>query len=474
MSNVLPFIAGVIFFPLIIKVYGNERFGILTLAWSLVGYFTVFDLGFSRALTQMVAQNLQSKKNASNIASLIRTGSFVMLILGILGGFILYFTTPWLVVDVLKISNILRGETIEAFLYLSLLIPVVIHTAALRAVLEAKQSFKTASLIRMFLGVGTFAAPYLTSFFATSLLSAIYALFIIRLIAWFLHFLAIKKSGILDLKTKIFSVLWIKSLWRFAGWMSVSNFIGPLLTYFDRFFIVALLGESVVVFYTAPYEVVTKISVIPFAISSVLFPAFSKVQKNKEKSALVLDKGLLYTALIIYPAALLLCFFSREWLALWLNQDFSEHAHIVVLWLLLGIYLNGFSSILYAKVQGIGRSDWTAKLHLYELVPYIILLWVSLKKFGIEGAAFAWALRILIDLIALSIMTLNINKYNQRIIYKMFFYSSLSALTLFTPIYLNSFNTRALIFAILIFLYFFLFMRQILKDGYLNKQLGNL
>jgi O-antigen/teichoic acid export membrane protein len=52
-------------------------------------------------------------------------------------------------------------------------------------------------------------------------------------------------------------------------------------------------------------------------------------------------------------------------------------------------------------VQGIGRPDLTAKLHLIELPLYLLLLILLLNFFGTVGAALAWTGRVVIDTLVL-------------------------------------------------------------------------
>ena len=47
----LPLIAAVFCIPYLLKQLGNEAFGVLTLIWALIGYFSLFDMGVGRALT---------------------------------------------------------------------------------------------------------------------------------------------------------------------------------------------------------------------------------------------------------------------------------------------------------------------------------------------------------------------------------------------------------------------------------------
>jgi hypothetical protein len=51
----LPVIAAFLFVTLLVQGLGVERLGILSLAWMLIGYFSLFDLGMGGALTRMVS-----------------------------------------------------------------------------------------------------------------------------------------------------------------------------------------------------------------------------------------------------------------------------------------------------------------------------------------------------------------------------------------------------------------------------------
>ena len=57
-GNGLPFLLGAVTIPYLIRHLGVEAFGILTLIWGLIGYFSLFDFGLGRALTQQVAARL--------------------------------------------------------------------------------------------------------------------------------------------------------------------------------------------------------------------------------------------------------------------------------------------------------------------------------------------------------------------------------------------------------------------------------
>ena len=58
----VPLIAAVAFIPFTLNRLGNEAFGVLTLIWALIGYFSLFDMGVGRALTYERSK-LDKKKN---------------------------------------------------------------------------------------------------------------------------------------------------------------------------------------------------------------------------------------------------------------------------------------------------------------------------------------------------------------------------------------------------------------------------
>jgi O-antigen/teichoic acid export membrane protein len=64
----------------------------------------------------------------------------------------------------------------------------------------------------------------------------------------------------------------IKTLLRLGGWMSVSNVVGPIMVNLDRFLIGAFLSVVSVAYYATPYDMITRLSVVPAAMVSALFP----------------------------------------------------------------------------------------------------------------------------------------------------------------------------------------------------------
>src|SRR5437667_4284659 len=77
-----PMLLAVFCIPILIRGLGTDRFGVLTLAWALIGYASLFDLGLGRALTQLVAQKLGTG-DEREVPQVVWTSLLLMLALGV-------------------------------------------------------------------------------------------------------------------------------------------------------------------------------------------------------------------------------------------------------------------------------------------------------------------------------------------------------------------------------------------------------
>lgn len=392
-----PMFVAVFFIPILIRGLGKERFGVLTLAWALIGYASLFDLGLGRALTQLVARKLGAGEERE-IPSLTWTSLLLMLLLGVAGTGVVFLISPWLVGQGLNISAALQRETLQSFWLLGLSIPFVIVTAGLRGLLEAHQRFGLVNSLRIPMGVLTFGGPLLVLPFSRSLVPVITTLVAGRIAAWAAHLLVCLRV----LPELGRTIEWERSavgpLLRFGGWMTVSNVVGPLMVTLDRFLIGALVSMTAVAYYATPYEVVTKFLVLPGALAGVMFPAFSAIfLQDRERATLLFRRSVKSLFLTLFPITLCTVALAKDGLTLWLGAEFAQHSYRVLQVLAVGVFINGLAYAPTTLLQGAGRPDLTATLHLIELPTYLLLLWWLIRTHGIEGAAIAWSARVAVD-----------------------------------------------------------------------------
>ncbi|MFB3887576.1 MAG: flippase [Thermodesulfobacteriota bacterium] len=396
-----PLLAGIITIPLIVHGLGKERFGLLSLAWVVLGYFMLFDIGLGRATTKFVAEAL-GKGEERKIPNLVWTAVMVQGLFGLLGASLLSVLTPLLAKNILNISPDFLGEAKATFYLLALSIPMVLISNSFSGVLEAAQRFDLVNMIRIPSGLLTFLLPLLGLLLGFHLPGILVLILISR-------FLTLMTLAVLDLT--LFPTLrefspcldLFPKLFSFGGWVMISSIIGPVMVYLDRFLIGSLLAIGTVTYYTAPYDVVTRLWIIPISLTMSLFPAFSTFHgtRDREKIGLFFTRSLKFTLLTLGPIVLILILFAKRLLQMWLGEDFAFQSAAVLQILGIGVFINSMGQVPYTLLYGMGRPDLPAKFHLLELPLYILMAFLLIAQHGIVGAAIAWALRVLLDTVLL-------------------------------------------------------------------------
>jgi O-antigen/teichoic acid export membrane protein len=390
--------------PFLIAGLGELRFAALALCWALINYGAIFDLGVGRALTQAVASRAKFAPT-SEIRVLVAAGLRLALGVGLVGAATVAVMSPWLAEQVLNIPQELESETVRAFYLVSVSIPLTSAMSALRGVLEGRQRFGLVNAARVPALGGTFLAPLAVLPFSGDLSHAVAAVLLVRAVAVaaFWAFCMNELRGPL-LQAGATGAVY-RDLLRFGGWMSVTNLVGPLMDYMDRFLIGALLPLGALAYYTTSYELVTKLLVFSAAIVAVAFPAFAAAMAvEAPQMKRLFDRVLLALALLMFPVVFSLGLFGHQVLTLWVGQEIAGRATAALQILAVGVLANALAQLPFALVQGLGRADLTAKLHLLELPFYLSTAWWLIGTHGIEGAATAWTLRVAADALLLFII----------------------------------------------------------------------
>ncbi len=399
LGNVLPLLAGIAAVPYLVAHLGTERFGLLGLAWILIGYFGLFDFGLGRALTRMVAQR-HGGSDGAELDGLCSTGMALGVVAGLAGGVLVAAVAAMGLLDAHVADAALRSEAHAALLIVAVGVLPTVASAVLRGALEGYQRFKSLNAIRVPAGVLLFAAPCVSAAFSPRLDLAVASLVVTR---WFLlGALWWLSTASLRLSLRAVQARWVAPMLRFGGWLTVSNIVGPVIVYLDRFVISALLPPAQLAYYTAPFEVVARLLVLPMSLTGALFPALAQAQEVDAAQARALRRrASQLTAATVLPLALLGAVAAEPLLRLWLGADFARHGAPAMQILLVGFAFNALAQIPMVALHGLGLARQTALLHLFELPLYIAALLLLVRGHGLQGAALAWSLRGALDMLTL-------------------------------------------------------------------------
>lgn len=397
LSQIVVILSGLLSVPILINGLGSERFGALTLVWALTGYFSIFDFGLSRAVTKAIGEKL-GQDDTSDLPEIVGSSILVASVSGLLLGSLFLFFVPGLLSKYLMVDSEVYLEVKSSVQLLSIAFPVVIVSNFSRGVLEGFQRFDLINFIRIPAGVGLFLLPVAVLMVTNSFESIVFSLILMRTIEMIITtFYSIKEIPNF-FGNASFSRSRIVELISFGGWISLINTVGPFLNYFDRFLIGYLLSVTAVTYYSVPFDLCLRLTIIPSSIVGVLFSAFSAlVLTDKVRITNLVYKALKYTFFAIFPVASIISLYSFEILKLWVGPELASNSYIILQILSLSTIVSAASYVPSALIQAAGRPDKIGKYLIIVAISYAMILYWIIPEFGLFGVACSFLMRSFLD-----------------------------------------------------------------------------
>ncbi len=388
---VLPAATALVSLPLVAQRLGADRFGVVALAWALVGWFSLFDFGIARGLTRLVASRTAAGRDA-DVPALVWSASALLLALSLAVAAGVWLAAPQLAGHALHVEPALLPEVTQAIRWLAIGIPAVVHATALRGVLEARQQFRTATLLRVPLGVATYALPLL----AHDAERAVALIVAARVAYW------LASWAVLGHLARPVRPTAVGELWREGGWITLSSIVSPLLVQGDRFALALMLPIAASGWYATSIEVATKMWLFTAALQPVFFSAVSAVLPvDPARARALMRKAATVTFAALVLPTLALVIWAEPGMRWWMKGAFSPEGARALPWLAVAVFVNCLAQVPYSYLQAGRGARAVALLHVAELPLFALALWILVPRYGVTGAAAAWCLRMTFDAAAM-------------------------------------------------------------------------
>lgn len=389
---ILPALAALWAVPGLTRSLGATGFGLLAIAWSLVGWFSAADLGLSRAVTQGVARAL-ARGARHEAAALTWSALALMTPVCVLAAALLWWSAPWLV-GFIHLGPDDQQDGLRAIHWIALAIPSTVLMTALRGVLEGARSFKVVTLLRVPLGVAFALVPLALAVNGYGVVGAIQGIVLVRTIGLVFHLVAALAVLPEMRRVQLAAPEAQQALLSFGGWTTVSNIISPLMNAMDRLGIGALIPVAAVTPYAIAFEGGTKIWLLTATLVPVLYPAFAALLTHDAASATGrLEQGNRAILAVGLPALIGFAALAEPGMRLWVGQALAPEAALSLQLLAIGLAANLSGQVALAFVQAAERPSLAAWGHLVELPLFVVGLWWAVPRYGAAGAAAVWSLR---------------------------------------------------------------------------------
>lgn len=398
----VPLGVAAVVFPVLTRTLGPARFGLLGMSWAFLEYLTLFDIGLGKATVRYVADAL-ARGAERDISQITAVSLATQLLLGAAAGVLLAGSAAPLVQHVFRVDAPLVREATQLFMVVGLNLPIVLAATTLRGVLEGAQRFDVSNTIKIPASAGAVIIPAVLALDGATLPHIMLWVFAWRALTCVATLVAIRR--VVPAFRIEPPVNWrrLRGLISFGGWVAVSGVVSPILVYFDRFALGARAGLAAVGYYTAPYEGVTRLLMIPNSLINALFPLLTGLGVTAgaaQMNRLFSSSMRILVSVMVIPALIALAF-APQILSWWTGPEYAAQSATALRILAVGVLINAVAHLPYTFLEASGRPDVPAKFHLCELAIHLPLAWWLVGAYGITGAAIAWTLRVTLDTLLL-------------------------------------------------------------------------
>ena len=354
---------------LLARIIEPHQFGLLTISMLVIMIAdTISDFGISNSIIQ--------RKNISEVE--LSTLYWINVMIGLLV-FFLVFVLSGLISDLLNQPEIKPLVQLLAFAFI-----IIPHGQQFRALLQKELEFSKIGLIE---------TSSILIGFAITMCSALYYPFAITAIWGYLCMSICKTLMFAVVGRKIYKPILrfnyksVSSNIKFGAYLTADALVNQLNSNIATVILSRSLGAVIAGGYNLAYNVaVLPPSRLNPILTRVLFPAFSKIQDDKEKLRTNFYKLLSFVGLINFPVLLGLLTVSDNFVITIFGEKWQFITPILQILCIVGLLRsigNPIGSLLMAKA----RVDISFKFNVFKLFLFIPSIWIGATYFGGIGAA---------------------------------------------------------------------------------------
>jgi len=373
----------------------TSEFGLFYAIHTLVLFFIFFrSLGSNVALIRYIPE-FKMKKKFGEIKSAIIASLMIQTIISILFIILIYFLSEFLSNYYFKSS--LASALLKIFsFYFLLSIPFYL----IKDILRGFQKIKAFSFVDTAHNLFVLVITGFLIFLGFGIFGPVIA-FLVGAVLVFLTFIIItnRTFNILKYKSKNF-LNTAKKMLLFGLPVMLSGAGDRIIGYFDVLMLTYYTTLEKVGIYNVALPLALMLSVIGYAISWVLYPMVSELSAKKDEKRLKIGLDFLYRYLfvIIIPIALGAFAFTDLLIKLFFTEAYLPGATAFKI-LLIGVALYIVARVNFNFITGIGKPKTVTKIIAVSALLNVILNFLLIPKFGIEGAALATTISYSIGLV---------------------------------------------------------------------------
>ncbi|RJQ18362.1 MAG: hypothetical protein C4560_07390 [Nitrospiraceae bacterium] len=387
----LPVIVNFLTIPFIVKMLGDDSYGILTLATAVIGYFSLMDINLTQGSMRYIAE-YHAKEDNGKVNEVLSLSLLTYSVLGILGAVILYFSVDLFLMDMLKIPQKYQDISRTVFHLSALGFLIGLIHNYLFSIPKSIHRFDIASRIEAGFGVALMCITVVLLYLGFDLLGVVVLRVVMLSLNCIILLMAIKRTMPYARFASSISMDTVRKLLTFSGYSFFSKIAATITANTDRLVIGAVISSAAVTFYTIPFVLVSRLMSVSYRLSLIMFPLASEMgatgkRQELEKIYIVASRHLFFLNITITT---ILCLFSMQILSIWMGADFAQQTYIILILISLAFFADTLTNLPSLLNDGLTFPKVTGFFAFGRAILGVIALLIGAMFFGLIGVAAAY------------------------------------------------------------------------------------
>ncbi len=386
-------LTSLLFIPVYINYLGIEAYGLVGFYTTLQALFGILDFGLSPTLNRELARLSVRMDAAQSARDLVRTLEIIYWSIGVAIAVAVIAGAGVIARDWVKFESLSLPTVRLSLMLIGVVIalqwPFSFYEGGLLGLQKMVLYNGTQSALQIIRSVGAvavlhFISPTVVAFFLWQAVVSALGAAVAAMILW----RSLPVGG-----APRFSKSLLKSVWRFAGGMTLISAVSLVLTQADKVLLSKILTLSAFAYYSLAFVVGSALYYLVYPIAGAIFPRLSQQVAAGDRVALVrtYHAGCQLMTVVTAPAALMLIVFAPDILLLWTGNAVTvERTAALVRIVTMGTLLNGFMNIPYLLQLAHGWTRLSLYTNVIALIVQIPILFILAREFGTVGAASVW------------------------------------------------------------------------------------
>ena len=385
-SQIISIIVGLTYTPLMIRILGQDEYGLYQLAQSIVNYLNLMNLGFNGAYIRYysIARTKNNKTEIDNINGMFMKTFLIISFLCLIVGFVLTANVSIIGSQVTE-SQYATARILMVIMVINLAIsfPNSLYTAFMAAnerfVFQRVVNILSNILIPLlnipllYIGLGSVGVVSVTLFLS-----------ILRL---FINVFYCKTKLNYKNNLRYFDKTIFADLFKFTFFIFLSDMVDQLNSNVDKLLLGGLMGTAAVAVYSVSYNLNHYRVILSWIIPELYVPKINRLvieEKNKEGTSLLFTKVGRFNNYLMILVITGFALVGKEFVELWVGHEYYLSYYCTLILMISG-YI--------AAVQTLGVNVQNAmNMHRVRSIIYFVIACANvvlsiflIKSFGVIG-----------------------------------------------------------------------------------------